>query len=286
MRLINLEQDTPEWLDFRREGIGGSDAPCIMGVGFKSINALYDEKIHGTTQPVNEAMKRGKRLEPVARQKFMEMTGTKIQPIVAIHDQRDWQFSSLDGYDFENHAWVEIKCSSKKTHNWTAKNGVSEMYQAQCNHHFAVTGTRKGYYVSYYEGDLLVIEMERNEEKIKELLDKELEFYQRLCDKNPPELKVADYPVIDCQEWNDLAEEYMRLLNSIESGKDQLEKVKKRLIKVAGERNVRSTRLILEKYTRKGNIDYKQIPTVQAMTDKELETYRGKSCTSWRIKEV
>jgi len=40
-RIERLEQNTPEWLRWRMEGIGSSDAPVIMGEGaFKPNCAL------------------------------------------------------------------------------------------------------------------------------------------------------------------------------------------------------------------------------------------------------
>jgi predicted phage-related endonuclease len=41
-RIERLEQNTPQWLRWRMEGIGSSDAPVIMGEGaFKSRHLLW-----------------------------------------------------------------------------------------------------------------------------------------------------------------------------------------------------------------------------------------------------
>ena len=64
----HLQQGTQEWLDWRKERIGASDTPCIMGVGFKTPFQLWQVKTGRVPpDPQNYAMQRGNELEFGAR---------------------------------------------------------------------------------------------------------------------------------------------------------------------------------------------------------------------------
>ena len=70
-----MEQNTTEWLNYRREGIGASDASIIMGKSkYKTIQELWEEKT-GLVEPDNKTnfiQKKGHDLEIKARY-FIEL---------------------------------------------------------------------------------------------------------------------------------------------------------------------------------------------------------------------
>ena len=45
-RLINLEQGTYEWLEWRMGGLGASDAPVVMGVSPYSTSRTLWERLN------------------------------------------------------------------------------------------------------------------------------------------------------------------------------------------------------------------------------------------------
>jgi putative phage-type endonuclease len=66
------------WLEARKQGIGASDVPVILGLSpFKSRNQLYLEKCGMDDEPdeMSEPMKMGLRLEPVIAEIYQEETG-------------------------------------------------------------------------------------------------------------------------------------------------------------------------------------------------------------------
>ena len=80
----HLQQNTNEWLEFRRNKIGSSDAPIIMGKSpWKTPHQLWEEKM-GIKDSFfeSQAMRRGKDLEPEARTAFEEQTGLVMWPDV------------------------------------------------------------------------------------------------------------------------------------------------------------------------------------------------------------
>lgn len=73
-----------EWLDYRRLGIGGSDAAAIMGLSpFATIRDLYFDKI-GVTPVIEEeeenwvAKEVGHRLEDLVAMIFAKKTGLEV----------------------------------------------------------------------------------------------------------------------------------------------------------------------------------------------------------------
>ena len=75
--LVELEQGTSQWLAWRHNGIGGSDASTIMGENrFESASKLLYEKrgsvILNSFQ--NKAMALGTKLEPEARKLYIAKT--------------------------------------------------------------------------------------------------------------------------------------------------------------------------------------------------------------------
>jgi hypothetical protein len=63
---LDFEQSTEEWLSWRRGGIGASDAPVVMGLSpwQKEGELLLLKTGQRLERPANDAMQRGKRLEP------------------------------------------------------------------------------------------------------------------------------------------------------------------------------------------------------------------------------
>src|SRR5580658_11338617 len=111
-RIERLEQNTPEWLRWRMEGIGSSDAPVIMGEGaFKSRHLLWAIKTGRAREFAgNAAARRGHALERAARTAYERQFGLQMEPLCLIHEQYDWMRASLDGMSFDGSLVLEIKC--------------------------------------------------------------------------------------------------------------------------------------------------------------------------------
>jgi putative phage-type endonuclease len=115
--IIDVEQGTDDWHQWRATGIGASDAPCIMGENpWNSRKQLFDEKLDkilgfsNKRRPLNAAMARGVSLEPEARALYNEEKGS-ITTSICIQSMRyPWMLASLDGINIDNRIAVEIKC--------------------------------------------------------------------------------------------------------------------------------------------------------------------------------
>jgi len=189
MRLLKLNQGTEEWHAFRRCHIGASDAPVIMGVNkYKSLEKLWNEKVNGIQEVENGYMARGKILENEALAYFENQMSSFWFPEVVLHEEYDWCSASLDGLEINHTAFVEIKCPGEKNHSLAKEGKVPEQYYPQIQHQFACTGLNTGFYFSYdgYEG--CVVEVERNDKYIQEMLEREFEFWNLI----KPHLEVLN----------------------------------------------------------------------------------------------
>ncbi len=77
---IHPAAGSPEWHAERMLGIGGSDAPAVLGISrYKTPFELFEEKL-GRREPENEnwEMARGKALEPLLRQHYADTTGRAV----------------------------------------------------------------------------------------------------------------------------------------------------------------------------------------------------------------
>src|ERR1700690_3070463 len=107
--LLKIDKGSPEWHDLRRNKIGASMAPIVMGVGFKTPYRLWQEMLGFVEPEVNSAMKRGTLLEPEIRAQYIQMTGIPVEPAVAQHDECPWLIASADGWNEHMRHGAEFK---------------------------------------------------------------------------------------------------------------------------------------------------------------------------------
>ena len=102
-RIERLRQNTPEWHRWRRQGIGASDAPVIMGeTPFKTPRTLWSIKTGRATETAaGPAARRGRELERFARRAYERQTGVQMEPLCLVHERLDWMRASLDGLSFD-----------------------------------------------------------------------------------------------------------------------------------------------------------------------------------------
>lgn len=180
---LNFEQSTSEWLSWRRGGIGASDAPVVMGLSpwQKEGELLLLKTGRKAERPANDAMERGKRLEPVARLAYVNHTGIAVEPMCVQSRQHDWMRASLDGLSADGQNVVEIKCPGEKDHSLAASGSVPEKYYPQLQHILAVTGLGEIYYWSFRFGHTVLLKVNRDDAFIAALLEKEVAFWARVC---------------------------------------------------------------------------------------------------------
>jgi len=142
MKKIDLEQGSPEWLEFRTRHIGSSDAPIIMGVSkFCTIDELILEKRgFKSNKPANDyILNKGHKMESRTRHLFELELGSSIEPAVIESEQYPFLAASLDGLLEDQTIW-EHKLVGKADFATVKAGKCLDKYFPQLQHQMLVTG--------------------------------------------------------------------------------------------------------------------------------------------------
>lgn len=182
--IVNVQQGTREWHEWRRRGIGASDAPAIMGENpWKSAEYLLQEKCAGKRSGCNAAMARGMELEPVARGRYEARIGISVVPACLQSMQYEWLRASVDGLATDGGTVVEIKCGESVYRKASATRKVPDYYYGQLQHILAVTNLRSIDFFCYWPKRPEVhLHVKRDDSYITRLLEAEYKFWQKMCD--------------------------------------------------------------------------------------------------------
>ena len=194
----NLSKE--EWLRYRKQGIGGSDVSCLLGINkWKSEIELWLDKTNQTNDPVeeNEAMQWGTIMEPIIRNHFAEVTGKTVVELKAMlqHPEHPFMLADVDGVtvdDSGNPAILEIKTASEfKRSDW--EEGVPAYYQTQVQHYLCVTGIQKAYVAVLIGGNSFrVYEVDADAEIQSMLIAVEKDFWNKVQNMIRPEMDGSD----------------------------------------------------------------------------------------------
>ena len=181
-----------EWLESRRNGIGGSDASAILGVNpYSSPLKVYMDKIgKGVEEEENEAMRQGRDLEPYVAERFCEYTGLKVKKCNRIlqHPEYPWMLANIDRQVIGQNAGLECKTTSAFSKFKFDQGEINPHYYWQSMHYMAVTGAEKWYVAVLVQGkDFQVFGLDRDEDAIATLIEAEREFWEEhVVPKVPP----------------------------------------------------------------------------------------------------
>ena len=279
-----LVQGSEEWLEMRKNKIGASDAPILMGVSpWSTPYRLWCEKL-SLVEPRQKtfAMNRGLELEDEARHEFEMKTGLIMFPDVVFSDEFDFMMASLDGIDIERKNIVEIKCPGKEDHEMAMDGIVPEKYIPQLHHQMIVSGLDKCFYFSYTKNSSKVLEVERSDSYNKVLISKEKEFWRCIQDFESPKLCEKDYDERTDDLWVHAAMKWKEAKKNLEMLEEQEKDLRQSLICLSGKSNVKGAGIKLLKVVRKGSISYQEIPELSGLN---LERYRKPPIETWRLGE-
>jgi putative phage-type endonuclease len=273
-----ITQNTPEWLEYRKNKIGASDAPIILQKSpWKTPYRLWQEKVGLVElEEKNFAMEMGHANEPIALAELESKLGMPLGSNVRLSNKRSWMMASLDASNADGSVIAEIKCPGKADHESALAGLVPEKYIPQLQHQMEVCEVEMAYYFSFHVTGSVLLKVYRDEKYIQDLVAQEEKFYECIREFEAPELMDRDYVHYTDAKWGNLVEEYKELKRLVARQED----IKKQLIAMAGGQNSMAFGLKLTKCTRRGSVDYSRIPELQ---DVDLEKYRKVSSDYWRI---
>lgn len=179
--IIEFDQGTQAWLEWRNQGIGASDAPVVMDENpWKKIGKLLQEKCNPPVDGFkSQAMIRGVRLEPEARAAYNKQTGHEVNPLCIQSKDNKWMRASLDGISADGTSVVEIKCGESVYQKTATSKKVPRYYYGQLQHILAVTGLPAIDFWCYLPGKPnVMVKVARDNDYIEELISKESEFWE------------------------------------------------------------------------------------------------------------
>lgn len=180
-----------DWLEYRRRGIGGSDAAAILGISpFATARDLYYDKLKIVPFDDSEsnwvAKKMGHLLEDLVAEIFHVKTGYRIYQIKKMfyHPVHTFMLADID-YFVElpggRTAILEIKTTNynAKDH-WWSEDGqeiIPLNYEAQGRHYMAVMNIDEVFYCCLYgnnEDEVIIRHIDRDRDYFKRLQNRGL----------------------------------------------------------------------------------------------------------------
>jgi len=188
------------WLDYRRQGIGGSDASVVCGINqYKSPVELYMDKIGmSISQEAGEAAYWGNRLESLIREEFTLRTGLEVVPVNQILQSESYPYmlANLDG-EIEHPEHGKCIFEAKTTNAYLSGkwegDSIPDEYLLQVQHYMAVTGYKGAYVAVLIGGNTFKWQfVARDEEIISILIKLEGDFWGHVQSGVPPSLDGSD----------------------------------------------------------------------------------------------
>lgn len=280
-KMLTLEQGSPEWLEFRKSKIMASDSPVIMEASpYNTPYKLWCQK-QGICEPdFNDAMAFGKNMEPVIRRKVSDKLNTEFTPCVVQSTLVDWAGASLDGFSENGDTAIEIKCANAEDHEMALKERVPHKYYAQVQKQMFVLGIDIVFYVSYHKEDIKIFEVDRDQDYIDLLLNKEKIFYDCVQNFTAPDLTDKDYVKRVDIEFKEAVERWKESKDLLKQYEQNEKKNRDFLINLCQNKSSEGYGIKVSKSIRRGNVDYSSIPQLAEI---DLEPYRKASSESWRI---
>lgn len=230
MQLINFEQDSPEWHEWRLIGIGASEAGAIMESphAYLTKYQLYLEKTQQAEPAdleLNPYVRRGKNREEEVRAAARHHLKTlpeygpniSIEPACAEHDEYSFIHASFDSL-IDDKVPVELKFLSDT--QWDMANELGERSPAYELHRFQVmqqclvAGIDHGWLMLYKEGGYLIpFRMSFTKAEFDTLKQALIAFWDQVLNFiAPPKDRKRDYyapeQLLEQMQWRSLSRKY------------------------------------------------------------------------------
>lgn len=188
---LDLQQNTEQWLEFRKGKFTASNTADLFNVGFNDRLKLAHIKYGDYTPFCNEAMKLGTQREAEILKQAEIITGEIFFNAVFQSDEDERFIASLDGINETGDTICECKCSQNEFLQVKENKEPSEKYYLQIQHQLYCSGAEKCYFIVENSKELnnyefcLIYKDFKTIEKIKNAW---IEFEKEYKDKELPPL--------------------------------------------------------------------------------------------------
>lgn len=293
MPIVDIQPNTSEWLDWRKDKIGASDLPVIMGASkWSTPHKLWREKLGFSMQKENFIFKKGHEVEAFARKVISMRLGIDLVPTVCQSDQYFWAIASLDGMDESTKTIVEIKYASKEDHEKARDGKVPAHYVHQVQWQLFVTGYPKAIYVSYHDSEIITLEVARDELLIDQMIGEAERFYEWMMSGEEPPLSEDDYIQIDTPEFESAANCWLDAKRMVDHYSRLVDQHKATLIQLSDDSNCEGCGIRLTRVSRDSPVQWKDMweeirknhPHVFDLYN--VEDYKKPQIGYWKLTEI
>lgn len=280
-----------EWLQFRKEHIGASDAPIIMGAAkwktndgrIKTPKLLWEEKLGlGSMHTDNNATRYGKKMEEPARKAYEKMIGDLVHPVVIKDTKMPHLMASLDGLNITEDRAVEIKNANREDHELAKKGQVPDKYYPQVQMQYLVSNVEKVDYFSFYKDEGVIVEVKKDAKYIAKMKSKLDEFWDYVSNLKTPPLTEDDYVEMD-ENWEAIARQVSELKEKRKELQEKEKEMENQLRDLSNGQNSIKGSYMYGYTMQRGLVDYSAIPELSGV---DLDKYRKDPIVRWTLKHI
>lgn len=187
MKILNLVQGSPEWLEMRRRYVTASEMASVLKIpgAYKSRQMLLKHKIHGEPEQsayTQNLFARGHMAEAGLTKDAEEMLGMPFQTLVAVDEERGI-LASIDNINLEYGVIVETKnCGTDKKLGPAREGIVWEPYRVQILTQMLVANVRIGFMLMRDErnDELHLVPVNPDEVTTKRIIEETAKFREEM----------------------------------------------------------------------------------------------------------
>lgn len=285
--------DRIDWLKWRKEGIGGSDAPKIMGTSrYGNIVSCYNDKINPFVDEGENSYQaeKGIQAEGKVRSLFELQMGESFEPKLFVMSDKPWLRVSLDGLSSDGKRAAELKFCARAVWEEARLGKVAAEYWPQVQHALMVSSAECVYFVCHpwnkrcevSISEIVCVTVTPDWDYINnKLFPAELKFWNSVIEKRPPSKSEPVPQKVDGAE--EKVKLWKELKQQLDAGYEQLDALRKEIVTIAentGNKEFVVAGVRVLQKSRKGNVDYSKIPQLQGV---DLEPFRKPGSTFWEF---
>lgn len=214
MREVIIEPRSPQWHEWRANGIGASDIGVLTGSNpYSTPRKLWSDKF-GEGRPVflSDAIRHGVASEPKVRRTLNENTEWNLKELCCEDDANPRFRASLDGWDADKKVVVEIKCpvNLDTIDDARDESKVHPYWIDQLQWQMMITQALAGFIAvwDYRTEEYILVQIEPDAERWEQMRKTAAKFWDLVQSGTEPEATERDYIDIDEPELNELLVAY------------------------------------------------------------------------------
>jgi len=286
MRVIELEQGSPEWLEWRRTKSMASETPAVMGLSpWQSPLMVAESKLNGAQMAQNAAMLRGIEREPIVRERVSKDWNIRFEPAVVEDEEYGASLDGIDLYDDVGRTILEIKSpvdgTNSRLYHGALQHEVPEHYLIQVQHQLMVSGAGRCLFVVDGGGaSYALTEILPDPSLQKVIRHAWVAFWRTLAHGALPEPSDLDTVLRDDPAWAMTAQRFVVAKHDLEIAQKDADAAKKALIALSAAPRSRGAGVLVTRFKRAGRVQYGKVPVLEGM---DLDEYRSPASDEVRV---